>query len=502
MSRVVYAAQLRTDAEDITSVLEEYNNWVGQFYLRNYKTRAIEPFGGSVDGLPDGHSIQLASASKDGAEVYDLDWSYVSEDDDNLVWRNLVRVAMFGGSCLFEHRVQIEAREFIIRPTPIMVGAPAVVRRLCKRGVVKFGTLALGAAPYFLSEKNIEEFLNLLRSPERRIPIVLVTPYAGGGNPDIDSDELANALAGVAIVVEAVNQDTTWELRAELGKDLACFDGGIRIYWPGFTDSDRRERHPLFLGQWVRGRSDAATTIERLVFSVAAEKFVPDHAAEELVQAAARADRRSDLPTNSDSAEWKQIAETYLRALEAAEQRIRELQTQVQNAKVLYVPAAEVADEPPSEGDSDDPATVADAVRNAEGKCKALIFTESARRSAADSPFMRPREVQDALELLDKVTGEWQARRRKGEPGGDVRRMLMDRGIGKRCSMHISDTTRNRYESDYTFLVDGAPTLVEPHITLGSGDAGKCASIHFQPPTDKRATVVVHVGRHLPNTKS
>jgi hypothetical protein len=44
--------------------------------------------------------------------------------------------------------------------------------------------------------------------------------------------------------------------------------------------------------------------------------------------------------------------------------------------------------------------------------------------------------------------------------------------------------------------------LFEPHITIGSGDANSCASIHFLFDQKREKMIVGHVGKHLPNTKT
>lgn len=503
MGRIVYATQLWTDAADISSVMEEYNRWISQFYQRNYGTQLIEPFGGSIEGLPGDHQVSLVSATNDTSEIYDLDWRYPDPEETDLIWRNMVRVAEISGSCLFEHRVMIEALNFVVRPTPISVGAPNVIRRLCKRDVVRFADLRLRATPYFFSSQNMDKFLTLLQSDARTLPVVMLTPYANGDSPCIDADALAGALAGVAIVVEAVDQDATWEFRAEVGKDLACFDGGARIYWPGFARGGAKRIHPLYLGQRIRERPEIAKShIEQTVFSVASEKFVPHAEAEEIFRKSQAAARRAQLPEDAESNEWKRLAEAYLDQLDKAEQTIRDLHTQMQNAQALHLPVSSEPAELDSAEDQAEPTSVLEAVQNAQRKCTNLTIADSAHKAATESPFVRPREIQDALEQLNAVAREWQERRQAGQAGGDIRRMLMDRGLGKRCSMHISDTTRGRYRSDYTFNVNGEQVLVEPHITLGSGDAARCASIHFVPPTDDRQIIVVHVGRHLPNTKA
>ncbi len=68
--------------------------------------------------------------------------------------------------------------------------------------------------------------------------------------------------------------------------------------------------------------------------------------------------------------------------------------------------------------------------------------------------------------------------------------------------MHISNTTKGKSASKYSFIYAGSRRIFEPHITLGSGGANSCASIHFLLDDEKDKIIVGHVGRHLPNTKT
>ena len=119
---------------------------------------------------------------------------------------------------------------------------------------------------------------------------------------------------------------------------------------------------------------------------------------------------------------------------------------------------------------------------------------ESALEAARKSPFKRPREILDALTSLDEIAA--------GGASGDILRQLKERGWGKRSSMHISATTKKTYGKHYQFEYDGKIQYFEPHITLGSGAANSCASIHYLIDHERGKIVIGHVGRHLPNTKT
>jgi hypothetical protein len=145
-----------------------------------------------------------------------------------------------------------------------------------------------------------------------------------------------------------------------------------------------------------------------------------------------------------------------------------------------------------------DPTSVREAVKFAAEDSPYLLFLETSFSSADESPFQRPLEIYEALLVMNKVACAWA----KNEGGGDLRLMLCDEGLGKRVSNFISQTTRGRWGSDYTFIYKGEPRMFEWHVTLGAGNANNCASIHFLPDQSAGKLVVAHVGRHLPNTRS
>jgi hypothetical protein len=86
--------------------------------------------------------------------------------------------------------------------------------------------------------------------------------------------------------------------------------------------------------------------------------------------------------------------------------------------------------------------------------------------------------------------------------GGNILQELKGRGWGKRSSMHISQTTKTKYGKNYQFEYDGKIQYFEPHLTLGSGAANLCASIHYIIDQKRGKIVIGHVGRHLPNTNT
>lgn len=502
MSRLVYGCRFDVPGEAAWEkiVRPRYQRWVADRYRKTFQ-RAIAAdltTGEIMGALPDRHTLAVRRYQGNGF-VAELDWSFPG--DQGLVWRNLVRTAQFDDRCAVEHRVEIASAEYLVAPAFYSVGAPAVVRIICQQDVL-VGDMKVRATVYPLQEDGVEQFEALLEAERRRLPIVLLTPFANGEPGDLDARALADHLAGVAIVAEADTPETTRGLSDRLGR-LGCYDGGIRLYWPGFRKTDELRRHPLMFGSRVGilGPDRAAKTIERSVFSVAAFRFAPDPRIADIIavaEATARAERAQEV-VNQGDATWEGYALEMSEKLDAALADIEALEKENSNLKanqsVLFSFSEQEEDGDGEDGEAParEPASAEEAVEFAMQDCKRLVFLDNSLSSAKASPFKRPGEVYEALATMDKVAEVWA----KNQGGGDLRQMLKDAGLGKRVSNFVSQTSKGKWGSEYTFVYDGEPRLFEWHITLGAGAADTCASIHFLPDQTKGKIAVAHVGRHL-----
>jgi hypothetical protein len=150
------------------------------------------------------------------------------------------------------------------------------------------------------------------------------------------------------------------------------------------------------------------------------------------------------------------------------------------------------------------PATVLEAVERAAAESKHLKFAPKAFETAAESPFRRPGLVLRTLRSLDDLAGRFA----EGDMGKSLVQAAAEHGITQ-YKHDIAETTRKRYEDDYSFFLDGpgSPKLwVGPHIGLGSGSGAQFIAriyLHVADGSDPdvpRGIYVAVVGRHLPDT--
>ena len=413
-----------------------------------------------------------------------------------------------GDNC---HTISINSTEYRIIPANFSLGSPSVIRQLCANHAVHIGDMQVSAVPYPLHIRGVSEFLDLLTNPRRLLPILFISPFANDDRNLMTASELARRLAGIAIVVQASDAETTWEVTDVLGRTLSCFDGATRIYWPNFSTTDDPRLHPLYVGARIAdvGADVIARSIERLLFAVAAFRFVPDARISDVIKEHEKFERHQRLESQKkeNGIGWEEYALDLDQNNQILKEEVSLLRAENANLKanqqiIWSTRGSAESDEAVSAETTKTPTSVKNAVEEARAKFSNLDVLDSAVDSAIKSPFRRPNDILDCLRQLDEVCAERTARMEAGGVGGDLILELKRRGF-RRCSMHISDTTRTMDGRHYTFTYNGRRELFEPHITLGgTNDPNTCASIHFKVDDNRKKIIVAHVGRHLPNTQT
>ena len=515
MARLVYACRFDVATGDgVAIVLSSYKDWIVQHY-RSRRQIADFDFDPEVEGssgdVPERHSLFSSVYQDAGEHVVCVRWSFPDDNDDGLRWANEVRVGQFGDRCGVEHLISIESVEYSVSPAKLLFGSPRAIRDICTKTPTYIGQMQVRAEPYALKQDGLGDLLTLLTSDLRRLPVVLLSPYARGEANQIDPARLARNLAGVAVVVQVDDPELTWDFADDVGRQLSCFNGAARIYWPGFSKVSDPRSHRLLFGTWIEqvGPDAAARTIERAIFTVAAFRYVPDGRIADLIRRAEAAERQRALVIKKETGDdfWADY-ERDLARLDVAEKRLEELKAENANLRanqqVFFTAGAGSSDElgQVEEVEELSFSSVLKAVQVAAERCKNLEILDTAISAAKGSPFQRPYDIFKALTDLDEIVDAWAKSREEKGSGGDLLQHLRDHGWGKRSSMHISDTTRGKFRSHYEFDYQGEKQLFEPHITIGAGDPNSCASIHFIFDQESLKMVVGHVGKHLPNTNT
>ncbi len=412
MARLIYACRFEVPlSAGANPVLSAYSSWIERHYRErrglaafNYDATSDAP----VSDLPSGHTLVRDHFVSATGDVTRLVWAYPADTDEGLEWRNEIRIGAFGEVCAVEHLILVSSVDYRIAPAHLALGSPSVIRQLCSDTAVRIGDMQVKATPYPLDVRAVGKFLELLQSPQRRLPIVFISPFADGDANLLDATLLAQHLAGVGIVVSVEDTEATWDISDVIGKTLSCFDGGVRIYWPGFSVRDDPRSHRLYLGARIEsaGPEAVARSIERTIFAIAAFRFVPDSRFHEVIHATEQAERvqRVEVQKASSGDDWENYALELDEKLSIANQTISDMRAENENLKanqqILFSSRIFGEAEPDiAAEDIASPVSAKGALDQAANK-KNLIILDSAFEAAENSPFQRPAEILAALEDL------------------------------------------------------------------------------------------------------
>jgi hypothetical protein len=147
--------------------------------------------------------------------------------------------------------MRVEPPEPKVAPVRFYVETPGFVRHLESSALVRVGATMASSVPRVLNATDVPELVDELASAERSLPIVVVThPASESKLLPRAAPHLARYLFGLANVVE-LSHGATHALTERVGRAMSCFDGGLRIYWPGWSGTDAPGRHKLFWKKYV-----------------------------------------------------------------------------------------------------------------------------------------------------------------------------------------------------------------------------------------------------------
>lgn len=159
--------------------------------------------------------------------------------------------------------------------TGVQPRLPTLVRRIAERTPTKGPDGLLKTKPEYLTTKG--EILSLVRdlqSPDRTLPILVMT-QAEDGTYMRDPNEVAAQALGAVTVVK-LPQNMTYELTDMLGQEYRTFGGAVRLFQPSFDpDTDPAHRHPRIMPDTMATKALSAL-ISRATSATVTRYDIPD----------------------------------------------------------------------------------------------------------------------------------------------------------------------------------------------------------------------------------
>lgn len=524
--------------ETITAAFDRIGNqiraWIVEWYIRNGHQITITNANQLIQPLT-GHSVSVRTQGPltDGTIQTRLTWIHSDSREAEIYWHVNSSLSMAQGIIEMATTVSRVAGSFRLPPKFLNLGRPRIVRDLLVAERCSINSLPLGIKPVFVKESEVPDFVeNLLCSSVRALPILLISPDIDSSFC-VDAEVLADKLAGLCTVVVLETQAATFKLTDLVGRELTCFNGAARLYWPGLSPKSNPWQHPLFLsGAIKRYESGSSGLHGEVIANVSAALSLrnllgPVTRQASMAFARGRRDEIEDLKHRyekglTDYKEFEGVLklveeerDTYKEEFEKAKSRadflLNELEAKTQELEEMrknwrvfedFERGAQESPETDSAEEESVFSSVEEAVRIARDEfADNLEILDSAIESAADCPFKNPGRVYRVLQAVSDVAKPWKkSLETKTSMGGGLVEAFRFKGID--FKKEISQTCRTKFEEDYTFIYRGGKLVFEQHITEGAGNPNSCFSVHMLFDKEAKRVIIAHVGKHLPNTST
>ena len=405
--------------------------------------------------------VQWRSLGAGPNRVWRLVFEHPGEDDE-WVWRTTVWIAQYVGSVAATVRIGLVATGNKLIEARPELGRPRVVEELVRELGPEADRRVLSPDPWLITERNLPELHQLVMEPDRRLPVVLVSPWSQTGRPVVDPASLATQLVGIAHVATFSSPQVTWSWTDLVSRRDSVFNGAVRLYWPGFGSEKARSSYlwmRLVIDQIESGQGFAPYLLRRL--GQAAVLAVPRPALESRLRTLADDERRQVLEVRlqqargvSDDTEWLDYFDEVLAQRDELERRVEELEDE--NAAVrdnFAEVAASIASMKSGTGDTawsetDTPESVAEAMDWIEELAESAWYRGRVRVEPAAlaagrsfSSYRRPRELARAVQAVLEAGALYHDNKLGTSPGEFFSRRGFGYGAQPQPHLKVDDHT-------------------------------------------------------------
>jgi hypothetical protein len=464
-------------------------------------------YSGNSQFKTDGRAAELALSDYDVGGDEMRSWTLLEELKDGFIETQL-RVARQDLEVRFWCSLSAGQGNNRIAPMNIDIFCPTVVRQVLGLGSWYLGDTPLSDTPLFArGAAEGDRLAAVLLDGMRSLPIVVISTHFGMLlHADLPS-RMAKALTGLALVVVS-DDPASWHLTSRVGKSHSCFNGAVRLYWPGFSADAPPLRHPLWTAQRLLERVPSVEAavkgicgeLRRKLNAVSVLALVEPPMMNNVRRAAHEQAALAERQDLQDREDYRSLADSYAGDNAALRLEIDTLNAQLAQVRSqLYRFQVESAwsdvDAEAVAIDAVEPETLADSVDRARVLHAGWVrFGDDVQAGvAALAPDAGPPgKVYTYLDTLGQL-----ARARRDAPLG-IGMIQWLSGENVTASTESETVTKNKAEMQRRTWSDGSGRRAfELHLKPNDGaHPDKCVRIYFDWDEASQQIVVGWVGRH------
>lgn len=398
-----------------------------------------------------------------------------------------------------------------VRSPAVVVRPPRLVQEVLGLGLTwwsSVGTERVFAQHFDVDASGVEDLVQLIDSPDRRLPVLLVSEFQGRTVAGDLHERLALDACGLAHTCR-LSAGASWELTHRVGKEWSCYNGAVRLFWPFRVSRTNYRAHPLWTFDRIVNSGgtelDAQEALrgELVQRLLEASTFTPD---DPVFAGFERERARRALATGrsaaDESGDYRALADLYAgendrlrEELAAKSALVEQLRSQVEALTL----APEAVPQQGTDGAAAEvsPQSVADALAMARAEAgNLLVFPDDMDATVAelDAAAGPPDKILRYLRGLAELSSALGS----GRPlGRSIPIWLRGRNVD--CSGE-SETTNSSVEARRrrTFRIDGKGTFCEFHAKPANHTSpDSCVRIYFTTAATPPHVRIGYVGRHF-----
>lgn len=401
-----------------------------------------------------------------------------------------------------------------IRPIDVTPSQPKIVKQIIKKWGAR-EILPIRLDPITLCSEEVGVFLELLGSSKRNLPILLISSANVNDRPIVNVSDISSQVAGICHVFVTQDRWVSFRLKDKLGESFTCWNGAIRIYWPGFSKSDSPFHHRLWTPSQILNLQEEGSSISSyflgFLLEIASAKqtqsdvtwsFVESKIIEKEIKQfkdAGDLDKLFDAFSEQNEKlcqDKKQLEDELIKSMEE-QQRLRYLEEVWRKSYLSLKKEGFVSEETIEVLPPTSVAEVVDRVKKEFGE--KFIFALNSQSSVDDNFFQDCLGLYEAFRFLATTYYE----SKTGELPCDDLDLECRGKSGFFYSANQSRITIGRSPEDYYTSWDGNKVLLKCHIGKGnSKDPRYCIRIAFDFLEDQEKILIGYIGQHQTTSSS